>query len=168
MNEERESKPWKWIAFAVGAAAVATILWLLSWALITSQFGNPDDPGPFGDMFGAVNALFSGLAFAGIIVAILMQQEELKIQRKELTQSRYAQEGQVKALLIAAQLDANIALLNEDNIQTMNDLFAEDNQNQYDPAFQEEWKRERVNAINELRLELHKLTKLATDKPTSS
>jgi len=105
MTDEKESKPWKWFVIAAVAITGITALWLLSWALITYRLGNPEMPGPFGDMFGAVNALFSGLAFAGVIVAILMQQEELKIQRKELTQSRYAQEGQAKALLMAAQLE---------------------------------------------------------------
>ena len=44
--------------------------------------------GTFGDMFGAVNALFSGLAFACLIFATLMQREELKLQRKELQLAR--------------------------------------------------------------------------------
>lgn len=42
------------------------------------------DPGEFGDMFGAVNALFSGLAFATLIFTIHLQRGELKLQRKEL------------------------------------------------------------------------------------
>lgn len=33
--------------------------------------------GTFGDMFGALNTIFSGLAFAGIIVTIFMQMQEL-------------------------------------------------------------------------------------------
>lgn len=44
--------------------------------------------GLFGDMFGAVNAIFSGLAFAGIIISLYMQRIELKIQRKELKLTR--------------------------------------------------------------------------------
>ena len=43
--------------------------------------------GVFGDSFGVVNALFSGLAFAGVICAILLQQKELALQRKELEAS---------------------------------------------------------------------------------
>lgn len=39
-------------------------------------------------MFGAVNALFSGLAFAGLIVTLLYQKEELKLQREELKETR--------------------------------------------------------------------------------
>lgn len=47
-----------------------------------------EERGQFGDMFGAVNALFSGFAFAGIIVTILLQREELTLQRQELELTR--------------------------------------------------------------------------------
>ena len=40
--------------------------------------------GQFGDSFGAVNALFAGLAFAGVIYAIILQKKELGLQRDEL------------------------------------------------------------------------------------
>ena len=33
--------------------------------------------GQFGDKFGAINALFSGLAFAGIIFTVLLQTREI-------------------------------------------------------------------------------------------
>ncbi len=47
-----------------------------------------DKRGTFGDMFGSVNALYSGLAFAGIIFTILLQRKELRYQRQELTETR--------------------------------------------------------------------------------
>jgi hypothetical protein len=56
--------------------------------------GLPASLGLFGDQFGAVNALFSGLAFAGLIYTILLQKEELKAQREELTLTRQEIEGQ--------------------------------------------------------------------------
>ena len=40
--------------------------------------------GQFGDSFGAINALFAGLAFAGVIYAIILQKKELGLQRDEL------------------------------------------------------------------------------------
>lgn len=49
---------------------------------------DPDKRGTFGDMFGAVNSLFSGLAFAGIIYTIMIQRKELSLQRKELALQR--------------------------------------------------------------------------------
>ncbi len=41
-----------------------------------------------GGMFGVANALFSGLAFGGIIYTILLQRNELELQRKELRLTR--------------------------------------------------------------------------------
>ena len=46
------------------------------------------DSGTFGDQFGAANALFSGLAFAGLIVTILLQRRDLRLQRKDLKMQR--------------------------------------------------------------------------------
>ena len=61
--------------------------------------------GQFGDMFGGLNTFFSGLAFLGVIYAILLQREELGLQRKELELTREelkrtaeAQEKSEKAL----------------------------------------------------------------------
>ncbi|ELP6759561.1 hypothetical protein [Vibrio vulnificus] len=42
----------------------------------------------FGSMFGGVNTLFSGLAFCGVIYAILLQGKELTLQRDELKLQR--------------------------------------------------------------------------------
>ncbi len=44
--------------------------------------------GSFGDSFGLLTSIFSGLAFAGMIITILLQREELKLQRIELSQTR--------------------------------------------------------------------------------
>jgi hypothetical protein len=56
-------------------------LWIVN--LIGLVFLGETQRGTFGDMFGAVNALFSGLAFAGIIYTIALQQKEMKIQSDE-------------------------------------------------------------------------------------
>lgn len=47
-----------------------------------------DHQGLFGDMFGASNALFTGLSFTGVIIAILLPRQELKLQRNELELTR--------------------------------------------------------------------------------
>lgn len=64
-------------------------------------------------MFGAVNTLFSGLAFAGVIYAIFLQSEELALQRNELKLTRdelakasVAQSEQAQALLESAKINA--------------------------------------------------------------
>ncbi len=84
-NEETKSRLWIWIIIAiVGVIA----MWGLSWWGINKFIDEPINQGTFGDMFGAVNALFSGLAFAGLIVTLLYQKEELKLQREELKETR--------------------------------------------------------------------------------
>jgi len=69
------------------------------------------DRGQFGDMFGAVNALFSGLAFTGVIIALVFQRRELELQRieleltrKELKRTAEAQEGSQGALIEQARM----------------------------------------------------------------
>lgn len=44
--------------------------------------------GTFGDMFGGLNTLFSGFAFLGIIITILLQKKDLKLQSDELKLTR--------------------------------------------------------------------------------
>lgn len=124
-----ELKHWVWVGLA---AAFVVVLWALSWGLIWWQPSSLIEPGPFGDMFGSVNALFSGLAFSGIILALILQRrdlemqrevlklqmEEIRLQREELARSAEAQEAQVKALVIAAQLNGLATFLEHSEILT--------------------------------------------------
>jgi hypothetical protein len=63
-----------WIAWAAIVACVIVALWMATPFFVRQLY--PEDVatrGQFGDIFGSVNALFSGLALAGVIVAILIQ-----------------------------------------------------------------------------------------------
>lgn len=71
-----------WIA-SVSTAGVLLLWILLGWWASTQR-----NPGDFGDMFGASNALFAGLAFAILIATLHSQREELALQREELTETR--------------------------------------------------------------------------------
>ena len=84
-KEETKSRLWIWIVVAIIGVLAA---WGLSWWLINKNIDCSTERGTFGDMFGAVNALFSGLAFAGLIVTLIYQKEELKLQREELRETR--------------------------------------------------------------------------------
>ncbi len=52
----------------------AGILIFLTWPVTTTTI---DKAGVFGDSFGLINTLFSGSAFAGLIITILLQRKEL-------------------------------------------------------------------------------------------
>lgn len=86
----------KFLKYIIGSTVVVIILWGLTFLL----YINPDNAwrGTFGDMFGAVNALFSGFAFAGLIITLIMQYEELSMQRKELEKTNTALELQKQEL----------------------------------------------------------------------
>lgn len=68
--------------------AVLIVFGLWLWNYLTLFNIEKTERGTFGDMFGSVNAIFSGLAFAGIIITIYIQSHELKLQRKELKLTR--------------------------------------------------------------------------------
>lgn len=85
-NEETKSR--LQICIIIIAIIGVIALWGLSWWGINKYIDEPTNRGTFGDMFGAVNALFSGLAFAGLITTLLYQRDELKLQRKELSLTR--------------------------------------------------------------------------------
>ena len=73
------------------------LLFFLYYLVVSSFFPNLNNRGLFGDMFGGINALFSGLAFLGIIYAIVLQKEELTLQRKELELTREELKKSVEA-----------------------------------------------------------------------
>lgn len=107
---------------AIGAAACIVLLQGIVGAAI--YFVLPDWPtrGQFGDLFGAVNATFSGLAFAGLIYAILLQRDDLALQRVELELTReelkrtaVAQEQAEVALRAQAESAATSARLSATN-----------------------------------------------------
>lgn len=84
------------IFFGVIAFAILSVA--LSGFIIYNSFCNGPDRGTFGDMFGMINSLFSGLAFAGIVYTILLQRIDLELQRDEISRSTNELEGQRLAL----------------------------------------------------------------------
>lgn len=63
---------------------IATVIYTFG---IKNYVIDPEARGVFGDQFGGLTALFSGLAFAGLIVTLYMQQKDLSAQREELKRS---------------------------------------------------------------------------------
>lgn len=85
---------------------IVILLWGTSAILILTYLEDWNSRGTFGDLFGAVNALFSGLAFAGLLYTINLskkdleiQRQEIEINRKELIKSRKSQQHSEKALI---------------------------------------------------------------------
>ena len=70
-------------------ASVVVLTWLMpTWA----------ERGTFGDSFGAVNALFSGFAFAGLIYTIVLQRKEIEANREEIRKTNRTQRHAQKVM----------------------------------------------------------------------
>jgi len=104
-----------WVLFAVIGVMGSWLLnlglgWLQLWHALNAD--EAINAGVFGDMFGAVNALFSGLSIIGIIYAIRQQDEQLKLAREEV---KTAQE----TLKIAIEdADKTKEILNDQQLQS--------------------------------------------------
>jgi hypothetical protein len=99
-----------------GVPLAVMALWFASFFVIQALFPTMAERGQFGDLFGAVNALFSGLAFAGVIITISLQRDELALQRQELKEQREEMVRSRKEL--AAQVAAQLQLVNATLAQT--------------------------------------------------
>ena len=77
--------------------AFTIIYWVIMYALYkTKTCESWLEPNEFGDMFGFLSCLFSGLAFAGIIVTIRQQSFDLELQRNELRRANEEAASQTK------------------------------------------------------------------------
>ena len=72
---------------AIVAIVVVVTSLAINFFMATRLFRNPSD---FGEMFGAATALFTGLAFAGVVYTLVLQQRDLSHHRLEFEQSMRA------------------------------------------------------------------------------
>jgi hypothetical protein len=101
-------------------------LWGSTWYFIPQWYNKETlEAGTFGDMFGAVNALFSGLAFAGLIYTITVQRQELALQREAIAmQTEELRMQREETARSADQLEGQKILLNlQMAMSVVNDLI---------------------------------------------
>jgi hypothetical protein len=110
-DQEKNAKPSIWLFVAV--IFLVFLIWGGTWygVFIFIPEGHNDwaKRGQFGDLFGSVNALFSGFAFAGIIYTIYLQRKEIALQRLELKLQRQEMAASTKEL--KNQVKVNIVQL---------------------------------------------------------
>lgn len=80
----------------IGGVILTVLLYAGFLIFLTWPIGelSINSSGVFGDSFGLLTSLFSGLAFAGLIITIVMQRDELALQRQELNLTREELNGQ--------------------------------------------------------------------------
>ncbi len=118
----------------IGMSLVVLLMWIGSVIIMLAAAPDWGTRGTMGDSFGAINALFSGLAFAALIYTIILQREEIKLNRneielnrKELRKSVTAQQNSQEALReqvqqthLTAKINAMSTVINYYNIQIAN------------------------------------------------
>ena len=86
--------------FWCGTAAfvfVVTAWWVLGNAPGWYFQGDYASASQWGDSFGAANTLFSGLAFAGVVLTLYFQTRELALQRREIDETQKIMQEATKA-----------------------------------------------------------------------
>lgn len=125
-----EISPLHWYAWTFGicvcldiwiVGAWMTHLWAGKYFIHVADTDN--NKALFGDSFGAVNALISAFAFAGMIVAFILQRYELRLQRKELEAQRKEFEEQNNTLRLQ-RFENTFFNMMELQQQIVNDLNA--------------------------------------------
>src|ERR1039458_9822328 len=89
------------LGILVGFGVFAGLLWGANWFFVVCYFHDDAKQGQFGDMFGAVNALFTALAFAGLIYTVLLQRDQLALQQQEIIESGVTQKALVQEQIVA-------------------------------------------------------------------
>ncbi|MCM3632950.1 hypothetical protein [Paenibacillus camelliae] len=106
MNVRKKSE---WIQ-KYGLFILVLVVWI-SYIFIMRFFFKSDtdknSAGTFGDMFGALNTLFTGLAFVGVVISLLQQNKALEQQNKSLIKQQQALDQQ-KTVLEQQQEALNI------------------------------------------------------------
>lgn len=99
----RKDRSWIW-------GGLVVVAWLASPWVVKGIVGENGEVGTFGDSFGALTSLFTGLAFVGLIITlgqqkaqIAMQREDLKLQREEMKASRAELSGQKEQMALQNQ-----------------------------------------------------------------
>ena len=150
---EKKDKGFIWIAGIIAFLIIA--IWFITLFVLKD---NPNR-GTFGDMFGSVNALFSGLALAGIILTILLQRTELALQRQELQDTRielkrtadaqerseYALKRQAENLMISAELSAlnSLVIYYSGEEQKLEEIYSTD-------SSLKEYRRKKINCVERI------------------
>ncbi len=67
--------------------------------------------GQFGDAFGSLNALFTGLALIGLVYTVYLQRKQTEAQTEQLDAQKLEASRQAREQFLTARLNAQVALL---------------------------------------------------------
>ena len=106
-----KTKDWQIVALV---ALVMLVIWFAVPEFLLSRHGKVANAGEFGDVYGSINALYSGLAFAALIATVVLQRRELHQNTAELKNSAEALARQVQLMSLSARLQALPMLIEQE------------------------------------------------------
>ena len=85
------------------------VLFIGYYKLLTFFVVKCDEQGQFGDMFGALNAFFTGMAFLGVIYSIIQQNQIIEQNSKQIQQNEleYKTDLRINALSTLININQN-------------------------------------------------------------
>lgn len=132
MIENAKTQEDKWLCYFMWTIGFVLIVMLISVLCIFRCIDSWEHRGQFGDLFGVVNALFSGLAFAGLIITIRQQHKDLEYQRTAIHQTNLEMQSQTVEFekqndtLKQEQFESTFFKMLEVQQSIVNDLYASD------------------------------------------
>jgi hypothetical protein len=100
-----------WILVFVAVCGTWAFCFLITLrAVWTNPPGSIATYGQFGDVFGAVNALFTGVALVGLVYTAIVQREQSNSQFEQLELQRKDSGRQAREQFLTARLNAQAAL----------------------------------------------------------
>jgi hypothetical protein len=124
--QKREGVNQQYRKLMLSAVLLVTGAFFLAFLLILIFFLNDaEKTGQFGDSFGAVNALFSALAFAFVVISLFIQMRELSESLQQFRDANAAHQStndvQRKATLVQAM--ANHTQLERDSVFHLKEIY---------------------------------------------
>ena len=110
-EDSQDDKDFKAYLYEYGFVIVGVVI---VFGVIASQIWvSSEERSGFGDLFGFLNTVFTGLAFAGVIATLILQKKDLDLTRRELKrqadsldQSQKALNKQIEEMNFSAKVNA--------------------------------------------------------------
>jgi hypothetical protein len=107
------------LTWALGVAIFVILAWGSLWNRTLVPYGKEDPAdisahGQFGDAFGSINSLFSGLALIGLVYTVVLQREQTSAQQRQLIDQQMEASRQAREQFLTARLNARTAAVQVD------------------------------------------------------
>jgi|ERR1041385_1912829 hypothetical protein len=98
------------IRYTIIGALVTVAIWAVYLGLVRA-FVDPQNQGPFGDSFGALNTLFTGWAFVAVVATLVQQSHQIEEAKRDIALERRMDQDRMRLDLYGRRFDIYTAVL---------------------------------------------------------